>query len=603
MVPHNTVTILNCKNMKTLLTILFFLFSFLGYGQTPKPISQKTDFKAPVTVISPGTLTIPRAVTSYQATPLIQVQDSFKRISWLPSWADITGKPALGSVTSVSTGLGLAGGAITTSGTISLDTTNATVLSRQRAANTYQTKLGYTPYNATNPAGYTTSTGTVTSVGSGLGLTGTITTSGTLALDTANATVLSRQRASNTYQVKGDYAPGSTVSNATHTGDVTGSTALTLATVNSNVGTFNNITINAKGLATAGSNISYVTGTPWASMGYLTSETSHADVLQDADFSAQGIMLRGASTGNYSILTNNSSNWNNAYTDRLKWDGGSTGLTASTGRASLGLGSIATLDSTKFLQTKDSISIGDALLVNLTTDSVATKAYARSVGGSGGLDSIPELASAPSTGNIYISSSSHRLWIKGGGYWRSPTWTADSVAVGGGTTKTLVDSYSTTNRDESHALSSTQNDALGQCFTPNASGTLESVKFMIYKTGSPTGNAVAKLYAITGTYGTNGVPTGTALATSDNFDVSTTTADWITYEITFSGGNKYSMTSGTQYAISIEWNGGDESNYIEVGIDSTSPIHGGNHYALDGGSYWEYSTQDIVFEVYANVPN
>jgi len=49
------------------------------------------------------------------------------------------------------------------------------------------------------------------------------------------------------------------VSNATHTGDATGSTALTLATVNSNVGTYNNVTINAKGLATAGSNVSYLT--------------------------------------------------------------------------------------------------------------------------------------------------------------------------------------------------------------------------------------------------------------------------------------------------------------------------------------------------------
>jgi hypothetical protein len=47
--------------------------------------------------------------------------------------------------------------------------------------------------------------------------------------------------------------------NATHTGDVTGSGALTLTTVNSNIGTFNNITINGKGLATAGSNVSYLT--------------------------------------------------------------------------------------------------------------------------------------------------------------------------------------------------------------------------------------------------------------------------------------------------------------------------------------------------------
>ena len=45
------------------------------------------------------------------------------------------------------------------------------------------------------------------------------------------------------------------VSNANHTGDATGDTALTLATVNSNVGSFTNadITVNAKGLITAAS--------------------------------------------------------------------------------------------------------------------------------------------------------------------------------------------------------------------------------------------------------------------------------------------------------------------------------------------------------------
>lgn len=45
------------------------------------------------------------------------------------------------------------------------------------------------------------------------------------------------------------------VSNANHTGDATGSTVLTLATVNGNVGTFSNatITVNAKGLITAAS--------------------------------------------------------------------------------------------------------------------------------------------------------------------------------------------------------------------------------------------------------------------------------------------------------------------------------------------------------------
>ena len=36
------------------------------------------------------------------------------------------------------------------------------------------------------------------------------------------------------------------------------------------------------------------------------------------------------------VSTTENTNWDTAYTDRLKWDGGSTGLTASTGRTSLG---------------------------------------------------------------------------------------------------------------------------------------------------------------------------------------------------------------------------------------------------------------------------
>lgn len=65
-------------------------------------------------------------------------------------------------------------------------------------------------------------------------------------------------------------------------------------------------------------------------------ETSHADVVVDGDFSSNGILTR-TSSGNYSAITDNSSNWNAAHTDRLKWDGGSAGLNAGTGRTSLGL--------------------------------------------------------------------------------------------------------------------------------------------------------------------------------------------------------------------------------------------------------------------------
>ena len=46
---------------------------------------------------------------------------------------------------------------------------------------------------------------------------------------------------------------------------------------------------------------------------YLTAETSHADVVIDGDFTSEGLMKRGSSAGSYSIVTDNSSNWNTAF--------------------------------------------------------------------------------------------------------------------------------------------------------------------------------------------------------------------------------------------------------------------------------------------------
>jgi hypothetical protein len=70
------------------------------------------------------------------------------------------------------------------------------------------------------------------------------------------------------------------------------------------------------GAATAAQGANADTAYGWGDhslVGYLTSETSHADVVIDGDFTSQGIMLRGATAGSYSILADNSANWNTAY--------------------------------------------------------------------------------------------------------------------------------------------------------------------------------------------------------------------------------------------------------------------------------------------------
>ena len=92
-----------------------------------------------------------------------------------------------GTVTSVGTGLGLTGGTITTTGTISLDTASSVVLSRQRAANTYQPIGSYLTsvdtsdianfyvktrslFSALSPAAYSSGIISVDTASSGFGL-------------------------------------------------------------------------------------------------------------------------------------------------------------------------------------------------------------------------------------------------------------------------------------------------------------------------------------------------------------------------------------------------------------------------------------------------
>jgi len=161
----------------------------------------------------------------------------------------------------------------------------------------------------------------------------------------------------------------------------------------------------------------------------------------------------------------------------------------------------------------------------------------------------------------------------------------------------VIDSYSGSNNG-TIVLGSADNDGAGQSFTGDGNPAYTCM-FIIRKVLNPTGNAVAKIYAHTGTFGTTGIPTGSALATSDNIDVSTLSIN--PTEIVFNFSTAFTTVNTTNYFVTVEYSGGDASNNIDVQYDGTSPSHGGNTAVLDAGSWTANSTRDHTFNVLSSL--
>jgi hypothetical protein len=83
-----------------------------------------------------------------------------------------------------------------------------------------------------------------------------------------------------------------------------------------------------------------------------------------------GTLAIAFDTGYALPTTAKQTEWDSAYTDRLKWDGGATGLDASTGRTSLGLGTAATTDATAYATAAQGALADTALQSYTETDPV-----------------------------------------------------------------------------------------------------------------------------------------------------------------------------------------------------------------------------------------
>lgn len=163
----------------------------------------------------------------------------------------------------------------------------------------------------------------------------------------------------------------------------------------------------------------------------------------------------------------------------------------------------------------------------------------------------------------------------------------------------LIDSYSETNYDNYSGLYAV-NYAWGQTFNISAgiNYKITSCKFYLQKVGSPTGHLRAALYAESG-----GKPTGSMLADSDDYDVSTIPTSFTLIEFIFSVG--YTITPDVDWCILVYWHDMTSSyppNYVQVGQDGSSPSHHGTGFYSTDMSSWSTSARDIIFYVYGVIP-
>lgn len=157
---------------------------------------------------------------------------------------------------------------------------------------------------------------------------------------------------------------------------------------------------------------------------------------------------------------------------------------------------------------------------------------------------------------------------------------------------TNAHSYADTNKDTEVALDA-NNNGIAQSFTVGGAAIeLSSCAFWLKETGNPTGNVVCKIYADSG-----GLPSGSALATSELIAATDIGTGGGVVDFSFNGpDHQIQLSASTTYHVAVEYSGGDASNYISVGTDSSSPGDAGSMSVLNG-SWAADATQDAIYYV------
>lgn len=168
----------------------------------------------------------------------------------------------------------------------------------------------------------------------------------------------------------------------------------------------------------------------------------------------------------------------------------------------------------------------------------------------------------------------------------------------------IVDHYDETNHDNYLPINGIIT-SIGQCFMTPEGQEYEvcMAEFYLRRKGQPDGWIWAELRDITGTCGTDCVPTGEQeeglLCWSMPIDAMSVSGIYSLHTFEFTKFPCPCLLPNHCYAIVLNsWGSFDVSNLIEVGVDLSEPTHAGNLVMYSSGSWSAHFYMDTIFYVW-----
>lgn len=164
------------------------------------------------------------------------------------------------------------------------------------------------------------------------------------------------------------------------------------------------------------------------------------------------------------------------------------------------------------------------------------------------------------------------------------------------TKRAIAEAQNTADTGADYAIGNATITGQAQSFAIGANGVfITRAHTNLKKVGSPTGNLVCKVYLSDDA--APQAPTGAALATSVNLDVSKLTTSYQEVEVGFD--TPFYCTAGENYFISWEYTAGDGSNYVHV-EGKAAGTYASQNRAQKNGAWAGDAGSDLYFQVFSS---